>query len=289
MAQQIKTDLIPLLKNLTAALQPYAAYHSVELNFETKLETFPITHHPELIISDLSKLLCRAILYTPQEYCVKFEVSAVENSGQKSLLLRVQNTIGNIGDMYKLIILDIQQEIKVYPNEGGGTVFEWHIAVPNEEGIEEKTTEKTDDIQRYRTTPFYKKLHEHLSSHFTSLENMEKAAAAKGQREGVFLQKVNAILLANLDQEGFNTEALGKALALSRTQLYRRLNSIIGFSPSKYIWYVRLQKAKEMLETENVSVGEVAFQTGFQNLSHFTRAFRKQFGFNPSQIKNQAT
>jgi transcriptional regulator GlxA family with amidase domain len=48
---------------------------------------------------------------------------------------------------------------------------------------------------------------------------------------------------------------------------------------------VRLQKAREMLDKSDLTVGEVAFRTGFVNQSHFTRAFREQFGFNPSDLR----
>lgn len=244
-----------------------------------------VSHKPELVIADLTKLICRVILFTPQEYAVKFSVSVQERPEQEYVKFCVRNNAGNLVKMHQSLLLDIHQEIGISPNDGGGARFEWLLPIQEEEAFEKIAIGETVPSHEYRASPFYKKLHGHLSSHFASLENLEKAAVAKGQREGVFLQKVNAVLLANLAREGFDTEALGKALAMSRTQLYRRLNAIIGFSPSKYIWYFRLTKAKEMLEKEEVSVGEVAFRAGFQNLSHFTRAFRRQFGFNPSQAK----
>lgn len=284
MVQPIKTDLIPLLQNLTAALQPFAAYHSVDLQFESSLHAISVSHHPESIIPDLTTLICRIILYTPQDQRVKMEVLWAEKPGNGYLRLCIRNTTGNLTGMHKPMLLDIHQKIDVYPNEGGGTVFEWRFPI-EADGGEMGSPEEPGIFHPQLNAPFYSKLRKHLSSHFASLENLEKAAADKGQHEGVFIQKINALLLANLDKEGFDTEALGKALALSRTQLYRRLNSILGFSPARYIWYVRLQKAKELLEIGGHSIGAVALQTGFQDSSHFTRTFRKQFGFNPSEVQ----
>jgi transcriptional regulator GlxA family with amidase domain len=91
--------------------------------------------------------------------------------------------------------------------------------------------------------------------------------------------------MAHLDKEGFDTVKLGRALALSRTQLYRRLKPLIGFSPAHYIRFVRLSKAKDFLDKEDLTVSEVAYKTGFASHSHFTRAFRTQFGFKPSEIR----
>ena len=96
--------------------------------------------------------------------------------------------------------------------------------------------------------------------------------------------------MANLDREGFDTISLGKALALSRSQLYRRIKPLTGCAPAKYIRHVRLQTAKKYLSNKDLSIGEVAFRTGFINQSHFTRLFRKRFGVNPSDLrKNQKT
>jgi transcriptional regulator GlxA family with amidase domain len=47
----------------------------------------------------------------------------------------------------------------------------------------------------------------------------------------------------------------------------------------------RLFKAKEMLMNSDLNVSEVAYEVGFKNLSHFSRAFRAAFGLNPSSIK----
>jgi AraC-like DNA-binding protein len=284
MERTIKTDLIPLLENLTAALQPYAAYHSVDLKFHSELPSISISHTPEVILSDLAKLLCRVILLTPQDFGVILELTGSGDPEEKHLVLTVRNNSGNLEGLFKPYTTDLHHKITVTHLAEGGNTFVWHIPIQEEEE-EQGAPKKSQGANPQLEVPFHQKLLDHLASHFSSVESLEKAAITKGQRECVFIQKVNAILLANLDQEGFDTETLGKALALSRTQLYRRLKSIIGFSPSRYIWFVRLQKAKEMLEKEDLSVGEVAFRTGFKNLSHFTRAFRKEYGATPSQLK----
>ncbi len=77
--------------------------------------------------------------------------------------------------------------------------------------------------------------------------------------------------MANLDKEGFDASELATALALSRSQLYRKLKPLAGFSPAHYIRYVRLQKAKELLEKGAGNIGDVAFNVGFVSQSHFTQ------------------
>jgi AraC-like DNA-binding protein len=98
---------------------------------------------------------------------------------------------------------------------------------------------------------------------------------------------VNAIIIGNLNNAKFDTSRLAQALALSRTQLYRKLKPLIRQSPGKYIRFVRLQKAKELLINTNFSIGEIGDHVGFFDQSHFTRAFKNQYGYNPSSLKSK--
>lgn len=100
--------------------------------------------------------------------------------------------------------------------------------------------------------------------------------------EASFLQKINALIKANLHDEHFDTLALCKAMAMSRTQLFRRLKPLIRQAPATYIKTMRLQKAKELLETTELTVSEVAFKCGFTTPSHFTKVFQRQYGLLPS-------
>ena len=102
------------------------------------------------------------------------------------------------------------------------------------------------------------------------------------------MQRINALIKVNLEDENFDTDALCEAMSMSRTQLFRRLKSLIRQAPAHYIKTIRLQKAKELLETADLTVSEVAFKTGFQNLSHFTNIFQKQYGILPSVFRRSS-
>ena len=72
---------------------------------------------------------------------------------------------------------------------------------------------------------------------------------------------------------------------MSRTQLFRRLKPLIRQAPAHYIKTMRLQKAKELLETTDLTVSEVAFKTGFRTASHFTKVFLQQYDVLPSLFR----
>ena len=72
---------------------------------------------------------------------------------------------------------------------------------------------------------------------------------------------------------------------MSRTQLHRKLKALTGQPTASYIRSYRLEKALNLLEQTNLPVGDIAFQVGYKDFSHFTRNFSKEFGFNPSETR----
>jgi AraC family transcriptional regulator, exoenzyme S synthesis regulatory protein ExsA len=58
-------------------------------------------------------------------------------------------------------------------------------------------------------------------------------------------------------------------------------------SPGKWLTQKRLEHARSLLETSRKSVSEVAFNSGFENLSHFSRIFKQKYGVPPLQYQNR--
>ena len=71
---------------------------------------------------------------------------------------------------------------------------------------------------------------------------------------------------------------------MSRSQLYRKMKALIDQSPSQFIRSYRLDKAKNLLETTDLTISEVAWQTGFKDLAHFSKSFQEKYGGPPSTI-----
>jgi AraC-like DNA-binding protein len=63
----------------------------------------------------------------------------------------------------------------------------------------------------------------------------------------------------------------------------RDFQQIYNETPGKWIMKRRIEKAANILANSNQSVTEVAFETGFEDLSHFSRVFKKLTGKNPTE------
>ena len=66
--------------------------------------------------------------------------------------------------------------------------------------------------------------------------------------------------------------------------MYRKLKATSGKSTAVFIRSIRLQKAKELIQTTEKTISEVAYDVGFNDPSYFSRAFKEEFGLAPSAI-----
>lgn len=161
---------------------------------------------------------------------------------------------------------------------------------------EDKITGLSHGADAYLTKPFDKKelrirLHNLIAQSRRLRERLSGPGMANDltsgseQRETAFLQELDQIIASNLDNDLFNTNYLCRATAMSRTQLYRKLKALTGHSTAHYIRLARLRKAKLLLETSDLPIGEIALQVGYKDFSHFSRSFLKEFGLNPSELR----
>lgn len=103
--------------------------------------------------------------------------------------------------------------------------------------------------------------------------------------EDEFVIQARKLVLKNLDNPAFNTEALSKSLFLSRQQVHRKLTALTNQSASHFIKSIRLQEAKKLLLTTDKSITEIAFDVGFKEVSYFSRSFAEVFGNAPSFLR----
>lgn len=65
----------------------------------------------------------------------------------------------------------------------------------------------------------------------------------------------------------------------------REFKELFQETPKKWITKRRLDEARFLFGTSDLTVSEICFAVGFENISYFSQLFRKQFGCSPSEIK----
>ncbi len=80
-----------------------------------------------------------------------------------------------------------------------------------------------------------------------------------------------------------SVEAIAGYTGRSLATFKRDFKKISSLSPQKWLIEKRLRVAYDKLRNENKKISDVYLEVGFKNLSHFSSAFKKQFGYAPSR------
>ena len=110
----------------------------------------------------------------------------------------------------------------------------------------------------------------------------------RSRQETKFLEEVKDIISAHMEEHDFDTQMLCREIAMSRTQLHRKLKALTGDSTAHFIRMHRLRKAEQLLHFTDLPVGEISDEVGFKDFSHFSRSFAHEFGCTPSESRQQA-
>ncbi|QPH41358.1 hybrid sensor histidine kinase/response regulator transcription factor [Pedobacter endophyticus] len=101
---------------------------------------------------------------------------------------------------------------------------------------------------------------------------------------------LNALVKAvedNLAEPDLDAAKLEDALCISKMQLYRKLKSLAGMTPSEFIKRIRLKHAAVLLQNSKLNVSEIFYLTGFNNKSYFFREFKKIYHLAPNEYRQK--
>lgn len=87
--------------------------------------------------------------------------------------------------------------------------------------------------------------------------------------------------------EKITIDNLSKAFHVNRTTLNKRFNEVIGMPVKTYLIKLRLFLASQMLAETTIPVSEVINRVGFNDAVHFSRIFRKKFGYSPTEYRQK--
>lgn len=101
-----------------------------------------------------------------------------------------------------------------------------------------------------------------------------------------FLSRIMQAIETNMGEEDFGVEELAKEVAMSRSQLHRKLIALTGQTPSEVLRNTRLLRAKELLQKKAATPSEVAYRVGFSSHTYFSKCFKEEFGVTPSEMSS---
>ena len=121
------------------------------------------------------------------------------------------------------------------------------------------------------------------------LDKEDKATSGYGSDEENFILKLNKVIAEHISDPNLDQQLLCSELGMSRAALFNKMKAITGAGAKEYITRIRLEKAKNLIETTPLSIAEISEMTGFASQSYFSTAFKGYAGMSPSQYKKSGT
>ncbi|GAB3639432.1 response regulator [Spirosoma arcticum] len=128
------------------------------------------------------------------------------------------------------------------------------------------------------------KLRDYYQREFSNAVSVTPPAEDNGKPtvQDAFLAKLNRIVDAHLDDSTFRAELLAEEVAMSLRTLTRKLTTLAGMSPARFIRIYRLRRATELLRAGH-PVSETAYMVGFEHPANFATAFKEVFQRTPTE------
>ena len=111
----------------------------------------------------------------------------------------------------------------------------------------------------------------------------------RSSTENIYQEKVNQVIdyiSANLHQP-LQLDVIAERICVSRRQLLRIMRSALDESLYAYMARQRMERAIMYMQTEEMTLAELAARVGYDNPQSFSKAFKKQFSISPKTYINE--
>lgn len=112
-------------------------------------------------------------------------------------------------------------------------------------------------------------------------ETAPAPTSVKAKAKDTLTPRLCAYIDAHLSDPDLSVELLSEEMGMSRAQLFRKLKALSGKAPVELIREQRLKKAKELLQTTDWTIQQIAYEVGFTSPSYFTKCYRDQYNDSP--------
>ena len=129
---------------------------------------------------------------------------------------------------------------------------------------------------------------ERLKNRFSSEKQVEEKIVKieRKSNDEILMEKIMKTINEHLDDPTLNVEMLAANAGMSRVHMHRKLKELTNQSARDFIRNIRLKQAATLLVEKKLTVSEVAYATGFSNISHFSSSFKELYGMSPKEYKD---
>lgn len=105
------------------------------------------------------------------------------------------------------------------------------------------------------------------------------------QQDAEFMNQVKKVLEENLTNSDFDVDLFAVKMGMSRSAFFKRMKALTESSPSDYMKEYKLNHAIELLKNTDMSISDIAYQSGFSDAGYFGKCFRKRYNMSPREFQ----
>lgn len=130
--------------------------------------------------------------------------------------------------------------------------------------------------------------HEALRERFRERVIVKPADVSARSVDQAFFERVVATVEDEIGNPDFSVPELAGAVAMSTSQLTRKLRALVGQSPAQLVRGMRMERAAALIAADAGTLAQIGYRVGFSDQAHFSRTFKRHFGKTPGQYKDEA-
>ena len=104
-----------------------------------------------------------------------------------------------------------------------------------------------------------------------------------GEIDRRFIERISHFIEENISSEDVDVVSLAQQMGMSTSSLYRKLKGLTGLSPKEYITKLKMTHAERLMLSGGMSISEVGYSVGYNQMASFRKAFKDEFGLLPSE------
>ncbi len=126
-------------------------------------------------------------------------------------------------------------------------------------------------------------IRESLKERYSGKVVLEPTNVVLSSPDERFLKKAIDVVEENISDGNLDIEGFSKKVGVSRMQLYRKLHALTNMTVKEFIRHIRLKRAAQLLVQQKMNVSEIAYEVGFNDLSHFRKCFKQEYGISATE------
>ncbi|WP_072403699.1 hybrid sensor histidine kinase/response regulator transcription factor [Flaviramulus basaltis] len=132
-----------------------------------------------------------------------------------------------------------------------------------------------------------KKLRKYFLKETKIPSNLSKNKSKILEQEQEFIHKLESIILGLINNDSIDVNMVAQSIKMNRATLSRKLKAVTGLTINKFIIRVKLNKALELIKEGDLTISQVSYEVGYNDIKHFRQVFKEQFNKVPSQFKSK--